>query len=77
MFLSPHCPVSLLSSIHAKDQKAEEHSDPHQGDGGRSREKLTVIDPEIPDQCQHDHKDWYHQVPDGRCEASVLLGSPS
>lgn len=48
--------------VHPEDQEAEEHGDPHQGDGGGRGEKLPVVDAEVPHHRQDDHEHGHHQA---------------
>lgn len=48
--------------MHPKYQKAKEHSDPHQGDGGGGSEELPVVDAKVPHHRQHHHEHGDHQA---------------
>lgn len=48
--------------MHPEYQKAEEHSDSHEGDGRRGGEELPVVDAEIPNHSQYHHKYGHHQA---------------
>lgn len=60
----PSSPAVLTRSavVHPEYQEAEEHSDPHEGDGRRRREKLPVVDAEVPHHSQDDHEHGDHQA---------------
>lgn len=54
--------LSLSAAVHAKHEKAEKHSDPHKGDGRGRREKLLVVDAQVPHHSQDPHKHGHHQT---------------
>lgn len=61
------CALSLSHSafsaaVHPEYQKAEEHSDSHQGDGRRGGEELPVVDAEVPHNSQYHNEHRHHQA---------------
>lgn len=42
--------------MHTKDEETEEDCDANQRDGGGCREELAVVDSEVPDHSEQDHK---------------------
>lgn len=68
----------LSAAVHPKYQKAEEHSDSHQGDGRRRREELPVVDAEVPHHGQDHHKHGHHQAAgaDGHAGSPESSGDP-
>ena len=64
--------------MHTKYQKAEEHSDSHEGDGRRGSEELPVVDAEVPHHRQYHHKHRHHQATgaDGHTGSSESSGDP-
>lgn len=48
--------LHVSTAVHAEYQKAEEHSDSHEGDGRRGGEELPVVDAEIPHHSQYHHE---------------------
>lgn len=67
IFTSQHSAVSPLrllfsAAVHPEYQKAEEHSDSHEGDGRRGGEELPVVDAEVPNHSQYHHKHRHHQA---------------
>lgn len=80
MYLYFHLtPNTCSATVHPEYQKAEEHSDPHQGDGRRGGEKLAVVDSEVPDDSQYHHKHGHHQAAgaDGHACSPESAGAPS
>ena len=57
----------LSTAVHPKDQKAEKHSDAHQGNGSWGSEELPVVDTEVPHYGQHHHKHRHHQTTGAQC----------
>lgn len=68
-------PHHISPTVHAEDEETEEDGDAHQRDCCWGREELPVVDAEIPDDCQHDHEDGYHQAAcaEGQAHASGPL----
>lgn len=50
------------AAVHPKYQKAEEHSDSHEGDGRGRREELPVVDAEVPHHGQYHHEHGHYQA---------------
>lgn len=73
------CRLSAFSAaVHPKYQKAEEHSDSHQGDGRRGGEELPVVDAEVPHHGQYYHEHGHHQAAgaDGHAGGPEPSGGP-
>lgn len=65
------------AAVHPEDQEAEEHGDPHQGDGGGGSEELPVVDAEVPHHGQdhHEHGDHHAAGADGHAHGPQRPGA--
>lgn len=64
--------------MHPEYEEAEEHSDSHQGDGGRGGEELPVVDAKVPHHGQDHHEYRDHQAAgaEGHAGRTEPAGNP-